>query len=103
MPLQPKWPNSPVLGGMNGVRLSRRTYAMPAATKITSTTLLITTRIVFVLADSRMPMTMSIAPLRIVGAEQYAVRPDEQLVVLFPRLDQPASSVVDVYDIVPSR
>ena len=40
-------------------------------------------------------------PLGIVRADQHAVRADEQLVVLFPRLHQPAVPIDDVDDVVP--
>ena len=42
-------------------------------------------------------------PLGIVGVDQDAVRPHEQLVVLLPRLDQLAVAIDDVEDVVPAR
>src|SRR5581483_11124343 len=58
-PLHPNEPNAPVFGGTNGVRLARFTYAAPATTNTTSTATLMTTRTVFVFADSLMPTTSS--------------------------------------------
>ena len=41
--------------------------------------------------------------IRVVRVHQHAVRTDEQLVVLLPRLDQPAVAVDDVDDVIPAR
>jgi hypothetical protein len=42
-------------------------------------------------------------PLGIVRAHENAMRPDEQLVVLFPRLDHLPAAIDDVEDVVPAR
>ena len=41
--------------------------------------------------------------IRVVRADDDAVRPHEQLVVLFPRLDQPPVAVDDIHDVIPAR
>src|ERR1043165_1485031 len=60
MPLQPKWPNSPVLGGMNGCQLAVLMYFMPKA--ITSSTIATFTYTMMLLnfADSLIPITSSV-------------------------------------------
>ena len=41
--------------------------------------------------------------IRVVRADEDAMRPHEQLVVLLPRLDQPAVAIDEVDDVIPAR
>ena len=54
-PLQPKWPNWPVFGGMNGCQFAPSTYHTPKPMKSRITATLIATTIALKRADCWMP------------------------------------------------
>src|SRR5207249_12228065 len=58
-PLQPNWPRTPVLGGMNGCQLAEFTTLAAPKMNSSTTATFTNTIMLFTVADSRIPITSS--------------------------------------------